>query len=59
MAYQSELSGDRAGGGGEQETPQTGHAMLGEGLVNCLALSKRGIFTAGKVHMHCTYFGSE
>jgi len=54
-----ELSGDKSGGGEEQETPQTGHAMLGEGLVNCLALSKRGIFTAGNVRMHCTYFSYE
>ena len=37
------------GGGEEQKAPQTGHAMLKEGLVNCLALNKKGIFTAGKV----------
>ena len=29
--------------------PQTAHAVLSEGSISCLALSRRGLFTAGKV----------
>lgn len=34
---------------GFENTPQTGHALLKEGSVHCIALSRKGIFTAGKV----------
>lgn len=29
--------------------PRTGHAVLCEGLVDCLGLTPRGLITAGKV----------
>ena len=31
------------------EVPKTAHALLKEGSTDCLALSRRGLFTAGKV----------
>ena len=34
---------------GQEPTPITGHALLREGAVSILALSKRGLFAAGKV----------
>ena len=34
---------------GEESTPKTGHALLREGATSVLALSKRGLFAAGKV----------
>ena len=30
-------------------SPNTAHAVLGEGSLECLALSKRGLFAGGKV----------
>jgi len=51
---------ERSGGRGEEgEAPRTGHAVLGEGLVNCLALSRRGVFTAGKVHYNDVWIQSK
>ena len=35
---------------GQESTPKTGHALLREGAVSILTLSKRGLFTAGKVN---------
>lgn len=31
------------------EAPKTGHTLLTEGSVDCIALSRKGLFTAGKV----------
>ena len=43
------------GGGGEGsedgDGPNTAHAVLSEGSLECLALGKRGLFAAGKVRV--------
>lgn len=42
--------GDQKGEEDEEEKPpQTAHAVLDEGSINCLALSRKGLFIAGKV----------
>ena len=44
------------GGGREgeemEELPNTAHAVLREGSLECLALGRRGLFAAGKVSCH-------
>lgn len=39
---------------GQDLTQVTGHALLREGAVSILTLSKRGLFTAGKVSSSIT-----
>lgn len=34
--------------------PKTGHAVLGEGSIDCIALSRKGLITAGKVQQVTT-----
>ena len=49
----SEGGGER-GADKERDTctiPNTAHAVLGEGSLECLALSKTGLFAAGKVSL--------
>ena len=43
-------SGATASEGGA--APNTAHAVLGEGSLNCLAFSRKGLFAAGKVGLH-------
>ena len=38
----------------EQQMPKTGHAVLTEGSIQCLALSRRGLYTGGKVRQTST-----
>ena len=35
-----------------EELPNTAHAVLREGSLECLALGRRGLFAAGKVSCH-------
>ena len=49
-AKESVASRQSMGEGTSMESkPQTAHAVLSEGSISCLALSRRGLFTAGKV----------
>lgn len=49
--------GRRRVDGGEDtcSSPNTAHAVLDEGSLECLALSKRGLFAAGKVSLTYMY----
>ena len=35
-----------------ESMPKTGHAVLGQGSIDCIALSRKGLITAGKVLYH-------
>ena len=49
MGLEAGTEGEQGGRG-----PQTGHAVLTEGSIDCLTLSRRGLYTAGKACVHVT-----